>query len=234
MATDEIRFGDNDRLAALVAHLVQADLLVLLSDVDGLYDGDPRARRAPAASTRSAAPADLDGVDDRQAPGRPGVGTGGMADQGRGGPASPPSPASRSCSPSAAHAAAGAGRRAGRHAVPPDRLAARRPAALARARDDAARRACTWTRARCGAVVERRLSLLPAGRHRGRRRLRRRRPGRPSRRKRSRGGPRSGQLRRDASCPGLLGRSTRDLARELGPAYEREVVHRDDLVLLRR
>ncbi len=39
----------------------------------------------------------------------------------------------------------------------------------------------------------------------------------------------------DASeLPGLLGRSTRDLARELGPAYEREVVHRDDLVLLRR
>jgi glutamate 5-kinase len=34
--------------------------------------------------------------------------------------------------------------------------------------------------------------------------------------------------------PGLLGRSTRDLARELGPAYEREVVHRDDLVVLRR
>src|SRR4051794_16506691 len=42
VATDEIRFGDNDRLAALVAHLVHADLLVLLSDVDGLYDGDPR------------------------------------------------------------------------------------------------------------------------------------------------------------------------------------------------
>ena len=42
VATDEIRVGDNDRLAALVAHLVRADLLVLLSDVDGLYDGDPR------------------------------------------------------------------------------------------------------------------------------------------------------------------------------------------------
>ena len=41
VATDEIRFGDNDRLAALVAHLVRADLLVLLSDVDGVYDGDP-------------------------------------------------------------------------------------------------------------------------------------------------------------------------------------------------
>jgi glutamate 5-kinase len=37
-----------------------------------------------------------------------------------------------------------------------------------------------------------------------------------------------------AEMPGLLGRSTRELARELGPAYEREVVHRDDLVLLRR
>jgi glutamate 5-kinase len=42
VATHEIRFGDNDRLAALVAHLVQADALVLLSDVDGLYSGDPR------------------------------------------------------------------------------------------------------------------------------------------------------------------------------------------------
>ena len=41
VATSEIRFGDNDRLAALVAHLVHADLLVLLSDVDGLYDGRP-------------------------------------------------------------------------------------------------------------------------------------------------------------------------------------------------
>src|SRR5215212_10066728 len=42
VATEEIRFGDNDRLAALVAHLERADALILLSDVDGLYDGDPR------------------------------------------------------------------------------------------------------------------------------------------------------------------------------------------------
>jgi len=42
VATTEIRFGDNDRLAALVAHLVHADLLVLLSDVDALYTADPR------------------------------------------------------------------------------------------------------------------------------------------------------------------------------------------------
>ena len=46
VATSEIRFGDNDRLAALVAHLVHADLLLLLSDVDGLYDVIP-ATRAP-------------------------------------------------------------------------------------------------------------------------------------------------------------------------------------------
>jgi len=41
VATDEIRYGDNDRLAARVAQMCGADLLVLLSDVDGLYDADP-------------------------------------------------------------------------------------------------------------------------------------------------------------------------------------------------
>src|SRR5688572_28234884 len=41
VATQEIRFGDNDRLAALVAHLVHADALLLLTDVDALYDGPP-------------------------------------------------------------------------------------------------------------------------------------------------------------------------------------------------
>lgn len=43
VATDEIRYGDNDRLAAQVASMAGADLLVLLSDVDGLYTADPRA-----------------------------------------------------------------------------------------------------------------------------------------------------------------------------------------------
>ena len=41
VATDEIRFGDNDRLAARVAEMVMADTLVLLSDIDGLYTADP-------------------------------------------------------------------------------------------------------------------------------------------------------------------------------------------------
>ncbi len=44
VSTDEIRYGDNDRLAARVAQLVMADALILLSDVDGLYDADPRER----------------------------------------------------------------------------------------------------------------------------------------------------------------------------------------------
>jgi glutamate 5-kinase len=51
VATTEIRYGDNDRLAARVATMASADLLVLLSDVDGLYDGpphlDPKARHIP-------------------------------------------------------------------------------------------------------------------------------------------------------------------------------------------
>ena len=42
VATDEIRYGDNDRLAAQVASMAGADVLVLLSDVDGLYTADPR------------------------------------------------------------------------------------------------------------------------------------------------------------------------------------------------
>lgn len=43
VATEEIEFGDNDTLAALVAEGVGADLLILLSDIDGLYTGDPKS-----------------------------------------------------------------------------------------------------------------------------------------------------------------------------------------------
>ncbi|WP_134773639.1 glutamate 5-kinase [Ornithinimicrobium flavum] len=76
VATDEIRFGDNDRLAALVAHLVDADALVLLSDVDALYTGHPRdpgSRRIPLVAGAD----DVAGVDVSKA--GSGVGTGGMA-----------------------------------------------------------------------------------------------------------------------------------------------------------
>src|SRR5437870_4169820 len=47
IATTEIRFGDNDRLAARVAQMTSADMLVLLSDIDGLYTADPRKHPNP-------------------------------------------------------------------------------------------------------------------------------------------------------------------------------------------
>ncbi len=74
VATNEIRFGDNDRLSALVAHLVGADALVLLSDIDGLYDADPRKGNARFIS-EVAGPDDLDGVTAGQGSK---LGTGGM------------------------------------------------------------------------------------------------------------------------------------------------------------
>jgi len=61
VATTEIRFGDNDRLAALVAHLVGADALVLLSDVDALYTGDPRLPDSTAIAEITD-PAQLTGI----------------------------------------------------------------------------------------------------------------------------------------------------------------------------
>ena len=77
VATEEIRFGDNDRLAALVAHLIGADALFLLSDVDALYSGDPRQPGAVRISEVGSA-SDVDGVRAGTA-GASGLGTGGMA-----------------------------------------------------------------------------------------------------------------------------------------------------------
>ena len=45
VATEEIRYGDNDRLAARVAQMIDADLLIMLSDVDGLYTKRPQKNR---------------------------------------------------------------------------------------------------------------------------------------------------------------------------------------------
>lgn len=75
VATTEVRFGDNDRLAAIVANLVAADALVLLSDVDGLYTANPSTPGATFIGQVSGQ-ADLDGV---VAGGGGEVGTGGMA-----------------------------------------------------------------------------------------------------------------------------------------------------------
>jgi len=75
VATHEIRFGDNDRLAALVALLVEADLLVLLSDVDALYTKPPQEPGAERID-RVAYDDELAGVE-IGATGLSGVGTGG-------------------------------------------------------------------------------------------------------------------------------------------------------------
>lgn len=61
VVTDEIRFGDNDTLAALVANLVEADLLVILTDRDGMFDADPRLN--PNAALISEARADDPSLD---------------------------------------------------------------------------------------------------------------------------------------------------------------------------
>ena len=76
VVTDEIRFGDNDTLAALVTNLVEADLLVILTDRDGLYTADPRSN--PDAQLISNAMAD-DPKLDAMAGGSAGtLGRGGM------------------------------------------------------------------------------------------------------------------------------------------------------------
>ncbi|MBD4565814.1 glutamate 5-kinase, partial [Xanthomonas citri pv. citri] len=72
----EIKFGDNDRIAALVAHLIKADALLLLSDVDALYTRPPKdgGERIPTVTDPIA---DLEGVEIGTV-GRAGVGSGGM------------------------------------------------------------------------------------------------------------------------------------------------------------
>ncbi len=79
VVTEEIRYGDNDRLAARVAQMIGADVLVLLSDVDGLYTADPRrdpdARHLPRISRLTPEIEAMAGGANTSA----GVGTGGMA-----------------------------------------------------------------------------------------------------------------------------------------------------------
>lgn len=227
VATDEIRFGDNDRLAALVAHLVHADLLVLLSDVDGLYDGDPSTPGTSRIAEVSG-PADLEDVTIGSA-GKAGVGTGGMVTK-----VEAARIATAAGIPvvltSASHVAdALAGRDTGTYFHRTGRRSADRLLWLAHA--STPQGALTLDDGAVRAVVERRTSLLPAGISAVEGEF-------------SAGDPvelrdpaglavARGLVNFDAKeIPQLLGRSTRDLARELGPAYEREVVHRDDLVVL--
>lgn len=76
VATDEIRFGDNDTLAALVANLLDADLLVILTDQSGLFDRDPTLD--PGAKLVSQASINDPGLGGMVGESRSGLGRGGM------------------------------------------------------------------------------------------------------------------------------------------------------------
>ncbi|WP_329033022.1 glutamate 5-kinase [Streptomyces sp. NBC_01725] len=227
VATEEIRFGDNDRLAALVAHLVRADLLVLLSDVDGLYDGDP-ARPGAARIARVDGPDDLVGVSMGSA-GKAGLGTGGMVTKVEAARIAAAAGIPVVLTSAGRAGDALAGRDTGTYFGRTGRRSADRLLWLAHA--STPQGALTLDEGAVRAVVERRTSLLPAGIASVEGEFS---AGDPVELRDTAGrAVARGLVNFDAKeIPQLLGRSTRDLARDLGPAYEREVVHRDDLVIL--
>ena len=228
VATDEIRVGDNDRLAALVAHVVQADAVILLSDVAGLYDGPPERGDARLIE-EVVSPADLESVAIGGV-GAAGVGLGGMTSKVQAAriAASAGIPTLVAAT-SDAEAALGSAH-VGTLFHPTGSRTSTRLLWLAHATTPTG--SVVLDAGAVEAVVERRLSLLPAGitgvngtffagdpvdlvDQNGDTVAR-------------------GLINFDSSeLPSLLGRSTRDLARERGPEYEREVVHRDDLVVIR-
>jgi len=237
VATDEIRFGDNDRLAALVAHVTRAGALILLSDVDGLYDGDPRNGAAQKiAEIRDKS--DLDGIilgagiragqgiQQRQTQ----KGIGGMATKveaamiaSAAGIPTVVTDAARAREalagePAGTYFAAATGRR------PATRLLWLKHAAVARG-------SLKLDHGAVEAVVTRNASLLPAGITGVEGAFD---AGDPvNLRDENDNIVARGLVNYDATeIPGLMGRSTRWLASKLGQEYEREVVHRDDLVIL--
>jgi len=228
VATDEIRFGDNDRLAALVSHLVHADALLLLSDVDSLYTGPPsRDGSRRIASVVHAQ--DLEGID--VASRGSAVGTGGMVTK-----LESVAIATQSGVPvvltSAAQAAqALAGEDVGTWFTATGRRTSIRRLWLAHAASTRGRLVLDAGAVR--AVIERGTSLLPAGVTGVEGTFE---AGEPV----ELVGPDGALVARglvsyDADeVPALLGRSTSELRESLGPGYDRELVHRDDLVLVRR
>jgi glutamate 5-kinase len=226
VATSEIRFGDNDRLAALVAHLVRADLLILLSDVQGLYDGPP-AREESRLIEEVTDLSQLDGVEIGGVGSH--VGTGGMVTKLDAARIATEAgiPVVLTSAPHAAAAIAGESVGTYFHASPRRRAA--RELWLTHASEPKGR--LTLDDGAVTAVTKRNASLLAAGivaidgtfdagetvdlvNTSGIVIAR-------------------GLVNFDAvELPRLLGRNSRDLAAEFGEGYEREVVHRDDLVVI--
>lgn len=228
VATSEIRFGDNDRLAALVAHLVHADLLVLLSDVDGLYDGHPD-HDGTSLLTQVTSERDLDGISIGRT-GAAGVGTGGMQTKVEAARIATGAGIPVVLTSAGQAASAFAGDEVGTVFHPTGKRRPTRLLWLAHATEGKGRIHLDEGAVR--ALVERRASLLPAGITDVTGAFV---AGDPVDLVDGAGGVVArGLVNYDSTeLPGLLGKSTRDLARELGASYEREVVHRDDLVVLR-
>jgi glutamate 5-kinase len=231
VATEEIKFGDNDRLAALVAHVIRAGALVLLSDVDGLYDNDPR-RGAAHRISRVEDSSELAGVTLRRpGAGTPAAGTGGMVTKVDAALIATEAGIPTVVARADAAASALAGEPAGTYFAPHDRRPGTRQLWLAHAAE--ARGKLVLDAGAVAAVVNRRASLLPAGITGVNGRF-------------EAGDPvdlcdadgtvvARGLVSYDAAeVPALMGRSTRWLAAKRGPEYEREIVHRDDLVVLAR
>jgi glutamate 5-kinase len=231
VATDEIRFGDNDRLAALVAHVSRASALILLSDVDGLYDGDPRKSAGQNAARKIetvSGPADLAEVKAGRT-GAGGVGRGGMSTK-----VDSALIATAAGIPTVVTAAseagpALAGAATGTYFAPTGVRPRTRLLWLAHAASS--RGALRLDPGAVEAITARRASLLPAGITAVTGRFEAGDPVDLT----DEGGQAvaRGLVNYDASeLPSLMGRSTRWLSSKLGPEYEREVVHRDDLVIL--
>ncbi len=227
VATTEIRFGDNDRLAALVAHLVHADLLVLLSDVDGLYDADP-SLPGSALIPDVVSLSDLDAVRIGST-GAVGLGTGGMHTKVEAARIATGAGIPVVLTAADRAAPALAGEPVGTLFHTTGRRRPKRLLWLAHATEP--KGAILLDAGAVRAIVERRASLLAAGITGVRGTFT---AGDPV----DLAGPDDvvvarGLVNFDAEeVPSLLGRTSQELKRELGAAYEREVVHRDDLVLL--
>jgi glutamate 5-kinase len=226
VATQEIRFGDNDRLASLVAHLVRADGLLLLTDVDALYDGPPSragTRRVPVVVGGA-------GLENLSIGGTgSGIGSGGMVTKVEAASIANSAGIATVLTSAGQLEQALDGQDVGTVFVPTGTRKASRKLWIAHATTPRGRLVLDPGAVR--AVTERRKSLLPAGISAVEGTFV---DGDPVDLCAADGTVIARGLVNytSAELPGMLGRSTHDLARELGREYEREVVHRDDLALL--
>ena len=226
VATHEIRFGDNDRLAALVAHLVGADALVLLSDVDALYTAHPSA---PGASQISEV-VDIDLLDvDTDGKGAE-IGTGGMSTKLQAARIATASGIPVVLGSAEAAGEVLAGEPIGTLFLPTGKRRARKLMWLAYA--SVTRGELVLDAGAVKAVTERKASLLPAGITEVRGTFE---AGDPVKLVSEAGRVVARGLVNDDSgeLPAMIGRSTRELATSLGEQFEREIVHRYDLIVKR-